>query len=324
MIQNKDNSKLIVIAEDSLTQAEGLRYMLENFGYEVIHCIDGKAALSFIKKTRPLMLISDIVMPEMNGYELCRRIKEDKYLWDLPVILLTSLSEITDVIKGLESGADGYVMKPYKEHYLLSRINHVLENKHLLLGERSHNSLDIMFAGQNYKINSNPLQILNLLLSTYDSAVQKNIELSEKEKELILMNQSLQQNVAERKEKLKEQLTQKIAAEKILRKSEEKYRALVDNAIIGVFISAIDGDLLFANDALKEMLEYESDVELLSLDTKEFYKHPEKRIDFINQLKKTGKGIEDYPRYLFFIYYGTACKMWSFLSILKNTESHKD
>lgn len=286
---DKTNNNLIVIAEDSLTQAERLRHMLEGFGYKVSHGIDGREALALVNVEKPLMVIADILMPEMDGYEMCHRIKIDKELWNIPVILLTSLSDTTDVIKGMECGADSYVMKPYKEQYLLSRINHVLENKHLLLGKKHERGLDIFFAGRTYKIRSNPLQILNLLLSTYDSAVQKNLELAEEEKELILMNRTLQQKVEERKKELKAQLTQRIGAEKILKKSEEKYRELVDNALIGVFISDTRGNILFANEALKSMLEYESVEELLSVNAQVFYKDPKDRNILVSQLRETGK-----------------------------------
>ncbi|MCK4430453.1 MAG: response regulator, partial [Candidatus Aminicenantes bacterium] len=286
---DKTNNNLIIIAEDSLTQAERLKHMLEGFGYEVLHGIDGREALALVREVKPLMVISDILMPEMDGYEMCQRIKKDEKLWNIPVILLTSLSDTTDVIKGMECGADGYVMKPYKEQYLLSRINHVLENKHLLLGKKPERGLDIFFAGRNYKIRSNPLQILNLLLSTYDSAVQKNLELAEEEKELILMNRTLQQKVEERKKELKAQLAQRIEAEKILKKSEEKYRELVDNALMGVFILDTRGNILFANEALKSMLEYESVEELLSVKSQVFFKDPEDRNVLISQLRETGK-----------------------------------
>jgi PAS domain S-box-containing protein len=286
---DKTENNLIVIAEDSLTQAERLKHMLEGFGYEVSHGIDGREALALVRKKKPLIVISDILMPEMDGYEMCHRIKTDEELWNIPVILLTSLSDTTDVIKGMEYGADSYVMKPYKEQYLLSRINHILENKHLLLGKKPERGLDIFFAGRNYTIRSNPLQILNLLLSTYESAVQKNLELAEREKDLILMNQSLEQKVEERKKELKAQLAQKIEAEKILKRSEEKYRELVDNALIGIFILDTRGNMLFANEALKFMLEYESFEELLSVKSQIFFKDTKNRDVLISQLRETGK-----------------------------------
>jgi PAS domain S-box-containing protein len=287
--KNKDNNKLIIIAEDSFTQAEELKHMLEEFGYEVSYGINGMEILALVRKIKPLMVIADILMPGMDGYEMCHRIKTDEKLWDIPVILITSLSDTTDVIKGIECGADGYVMKPYEEQYLLSRINHILDNKHLLLHKRPERSLDIFFGGKNYKIGSNPLQILNLLISTYDSAVQKNLELAEREKELILMNQALEQKVEERKKELNTELDQRMEAEKILKKSEEKYRELVDNALIGVYISNTQGKILFANEAFKSMLEYKSVEELLSVNDQVLYKDPKERNVLISQLRETGK-----------------------------------
>jgi len=285
--QEPDN--LIIIAEDSPTQAERLKYMLEGFGYEVSHVINGREALVLINKRKPLMVITDILMPAMDGYELCHKIKTDERLWDTPVILLTSLSDTTDIIKGMECGADSYLMKPFKEQYLLSRINQILANKHLLMGERPEKSMDIFFAGRNYKINSNPLQILNLLLSTYESAVHKNLELAENEKELILMNHSLEQKVGERKKELQAQLVQKIEAEKILKRSEEKYRELVDNALAGVFISDIRGDILFANDAMASLLEYQSVEELLSVNFRKLFKFPDDLDVLSSRSGKNGK-----------------------------------
>src|SRR3989337_4364013 len=117
------NGVEILIVEDSPSQAEQLKHILEQHDYSVSVAINGKEALALINKHKPTIVISDIIMPEMDGYELCRQIKADENLPNIPVILLTSLSgPTTDVIKGLESGANNVIMKPYNEEYLLSRI----------------------------------------------------------------------------------------------------------------------------------------------------------------------------------------------------------
>jgi PAS domain S-box-containing protein len=286
---DKENNKLILIAEDSLTQAERLRYMLEKIGYTVRHAINGKEALDTARKERPLLILSDIRMPEMDGYELCKTVKNDKTLWDIPFILLTVLDDPRDVIMGIECGADSYMMKPYSDNYLLSRINQVLDNKHLLTRNKGEESLEINFAGAQYHINSNPLQILNLLLSTYDSICQKNTELAENENEMILMNQDLQNMVEKRKMELKIQLEQKIKAEKVLEKSAEQYRELVDNALIGVIITTGKGEILFANSALIEMLEYEIPEEFLKKGIIGFYKNPQDRDELMRLLNEKGE-----------------------------------
>ncbi len=116
----------VLIVEDSPTQAERLRYILEQQSHRVSLARNGKEALALIHDHLPTMVISDIVMPEMDGYELCRTIKANPNLRDLPIVLVTSLADPQDVIKGLECGADSFVPKPYDEAYLLSLLRQIL------------------------------------------------------------------------------------------------------------------------------------------------------------------------------------------------------
>lgn len=124
------NTKKILIAEDSPTQALRLQMILEKQGYEVLHCNNGKEALELIDETDPPdIIISDIIMPIVDGYELCRRIKQNKKISGIPVILLTQLSNPDDVIQGLQAGADNFISKPYSEEFLLGRIGDILLNQ---------------------------------------------------------------------------------------------------------------------------------------------------------------------------------------------------
>src|SRR5438067_428920 len=116
----------IVIAEDSPTQAEQLKYHLNARGYAVTVARNGNEALAAALENKPVMVISDVMMPGMDGYSLCKEIKSRPTLKDIPVILLTSLSKPQDVLKGLESGADNFIRKPYDEKYLLSRVDYIL------------------------------------------------------------------------------------------------------------------------------------------------------------------------------------------------------
>ena len=163
----------ILVAEDSLTQAMKLLHVLEQHGCRASHARDGKEALALLAKHVPTLVITDVNMPEMNGFELCRRIKNDPKLKELPVILLTSLSAPQDIIHGLECGADNFVVKPYEEDFLLSRLVTVLANRNLGMAADVR-EIPIYFAGQRYVINSARRQILNLLLSTYETAVKTN------------------------------------------------------------------------------------------------------------------------------------------------------
>ena len=106
----------ILIVEDSPTQARRLQYILEQQGYQVAHAANGRLALDAARQRKPALVISDVVMPEMDGYEVCRQLKADASLGDVPVILVTTLSDPGDVIRGLECGADNFILKPYDEH----------------------------------------------------------------------------------------------------------------------------------------------------------------------------------------------------------------
>jgi CheY-like chemotaxis protein len=99
----------ILIVEDSLTQAGRLKCLLEKNGHPVIVAANGKEALSLLGTRKPDLIISDIIMPEMDGYQLCKQIKSDENLKDIPVILLTALSDPKDVLKGLECNADNFI-----------------------------------------------------------------------------------------------------------------------------------------------------------------------------------------------------------------------
>ncbi|MBV6511953.1 MAG: hybrid sensor histidine kinase/response regulator [Ignavibacteriales bacterium] len=185
-------NKELLIVEDSPTQLEQLRYILEQNGYNVRTAREGKSAYDMILESKPALVISDIVMPEMNGYELCTKIKESPDLKDISVMLLTNLSDPQDVIKGLQAGADNFLTKPYNEYFLLSRISYILLNKDLR--DRSSSSdmgIHIVFGGEKYFINSDRMQIIDLLLSTYENAIQKNSELAEANKQLLNMHREI-------------------------------------------------------------------------------------------------------------------------------------
>lgn len=174
----------ILIVEDSATQAMMLQYFLEQQGCVVRWSPNGRKALEALAERAPTIVISDINMPEMDGYELCRRIRSDPRHKDLPVILLTSLSDPKDVIAGLQSGADSFIVKPYDEKFLLSRIDYVLTNQKLRAEACVEGTVEVAFGGETYLLSSERIQMIDFLLCTYEVAVQKNIELEEAKKQV--------------------------------------------------------------------------------------------------------------------------------------------
>lgn len=174
----------ILIVEDSATQAMMLQHFLEQQGCEVRWASNGRKALDAIAERTPAIVISDINMPEMDGYELCHRVRANPENRDLPVILLTSLSDPKDVITGLQSGADSFIVKPYDEKFLLARIDYILKNQNLRTRASEEGSVEVYFGGQKYQLNSERIQMIDFLLCTYEVAVQKNAELGRAKKQV--------------------------------------------------------------------------------------------------------------------------------------------
>ncbi len=110
----------ILVVEDSRTQAEFIRHILETEGYNVTLAGGGIEAIRRIEAVRPDIVLTDILMPGMDGYDLCRRIKQD--FPSIPVIMVTNLYDPADVMKGLAAGADSFIVKPVDPGLVPSQI----------------------------------------------------------------------------------------------------------------------------------------------------------------------------------------------------------
>ncbi len=174
----------ILIVEDSHTQAIYLKKILLQKKYNVTTAHNGEEALKAIKKEKPNIVVSDVLMPEMDGYELCYKIKSDDNLKNIPVILLTTLSDPEDIIKGLKVGADHFITKPFKPDFLISHIQYILINHELRKKGVADFGMEIYFGGRKYFLTSNRIQILDLLFSTYEAVIHKNKELERLNREL--------------------------------------------------------------------------------------------------------------------------------------------
>jgi two-component system sensor histidine kinase/response regulator len=239
----------ILIAEDSQTQAEELTHYLSARGYTVTVARDGRQALAAALRSKPAMIITDVVMPEMDGYTLCKEIKSLPALKDVPVVLLTSLSKPQDIVKGLECSADSFIRKPYDDKYLLSRVEYILTNVELRKTERLQVGVQLQFGGQSHFITAEKQQILDLLISTYEGAVQINEELEIKQQELQQAKETLEARVAERTAEL-DQTNQQLQVELVERKrAEEQINKL--NEDLERRVAERTAQLAAANDELK-------------------------------------------------------------------------
>ena len=119
----------IVLAEDNPTQANIILLSLEDKGYEIIWEKDGESALNSIKTQLPDLVILDIIMPVMDGYQVLEKIKADENTRHIPIIILTAKDLSVDLIKGRRLGADDYIVKPYNPNLLEESIKLLLNKK---------------------------------------------------------------------------------------------------------------------------------------------------------------------------------------------------
>jgi PAS domain S-box-containing protein len=231
----------ILIAEDSPTQARHLQHILENRGYSVTVGANGRLALDAALRRKPALLISDVVMPEMDGYELCCQIKQHPTLRDTPVILVTTLSDPHDVIRGLECGADQFILKPYDEGHLLDRVQFMLLNREMRRVDQPGMGIEISFNGQKHYITADRLQILTLLMSTYEAAVQRNNELRATQETLQQTNGELQQLTLDLEDRVLQRTRDLEDANIELRHSQHRFQTLTESLPQLVWTSTPEG-----------------------------------------------------------------------------------
>ncbi len=116
-------ARKILVVDDEERIVEIIRAYLEKDGFAVAVALDGKAALDLARKERPDLIILDLMLPEVSGWDVCRILRKES---EVPIIMLTARDDVTDKIVGLELGADDYVTKPFDPKELLSRIRAVL------------------------------------------------------------------------------------------------------------------------------------------------------------------------------------------------------
>lgn len=184
----------IQVVEDSPIQAEMLRRILVDAQYEVTLATNGVEGLEALRRGHPDLVISDVTMPVMDGFEMCRRIRDDASLDDIPVILLTAMSDFEDVVRGLNAGADNYVTKPYDHAVLLERVRATLARP---VRDRGEPRLELTaeLADGPVAVRAGGQQMLNLMLPTYRNALLQNRQLLSTQDELATLNARLQQEV---------------------------------------------------------------------------------------------------------------------------------
>jgi DNA-binding response OmpR family regulator len=115
----------ILVADDDPLVLKSITFILQKAGFRVVTATDGCAALEKIRAEKPRLAMLDVMMPNMNGLDVCRAIKEDESLRDIPVFLVTARAMVQERERGLEAGADDYITKPFANKFLIERIRAV-------------------------------------------------------------------------------------------------------------------------------------------------------------------------------------------------------
>lgn len=171
---------IVVVIEDSRTQAAQLRAILAREGLDVRVAEDGEAGLAVCQQLAepPAVVLSDVLMPGIDGFEVCRRLKADARLAAVPVMLLTSLGDPRDVLRALQAGADNYCTKPYRADVLVRRVRQLSER-----GDRGDKA-EVELDGERFVLGSSIGRLADVLVSSLVDAGERYHALERSRREL--------------------------------------------------------------------------------------------------------------------------------------------
>ena len=271
----------ILVVEDSSTQAEQLRLVLKDEGYHVEVAVDGQQGLDRVLASDFDLVISDVLMPVLSGYDLCRRIKAHPDKGHVPVLLLTLLRDPLDILQGVECGADNYLTKPYHPEALLDRVRYIFDNQARRAAGGVTVGVEVSFLGRTFAVTSEKEQILDLLLATCVDVVRANRELNDSRAELLRLHEELDGRVkartaelAESNAALRQEVEVRRRAEVALRDERDFNSALLDTEGAMVVVLDRDARVVRFNRACESLTGY-SFAEVRGRDARELFLLPE-------------------------------------------------
>ena len=215
----KTTSGDILIVDDETANLKLLEELLSREGYTVRPADLPQLAINAALAQPPALILLDVIMPEMDGFEVCKRLKQDERTRDIPVIFISALQDVQSRVHGLEAGGVDFISKPFQEEEILPRV-------------RTH------------------IELRNMQLNLEEMVVRRSAALA---------------------------------------KSETKYRGLVENALVGVFTTTIDGRFTFVNDAMVRMFDFDSTEQMLSKGSLERWRDLRDRERMLAELQKHGR-----------------------------------
>jgi len=156
------DSKNILVVEDDLDIRELISFNLANEGHQVFEANDGEVGIDKARNNNPDLILLDLMLPGIQGLDVCRIIKSDQETKEIPIIMVTALGQEEDIVKGLETGADDYITKPFSIKVLIARVNAVLKRS-IEVGKDK--SKDILINGINIKTRSREVWVNKNLIN---------------------------------------------------------------------------------------------------------------------------------------------------------------
>jgi len=129
--KDQEKTPVVLVVDDNQQNLELLQAYLEDMDCETVPARDGLEAMEIIGKKTPDLILLDVMMPKMSGFEVCKRIKNDPKTADIPIIMVTALNEFGDIERGIDSGTDDFISKPVNKLELTTRVKTMLKLKHL-------------------------------------------------------------------------------------------------------------------------------------------------------------------------------------------------
>lgn len=178
-------AKKILVVDDEAHIRELIRFNLEKEGLVVVEAVDGAAAVKSARAEKPDLVVLDLMLPNIDGLEVCRSLKKDVELSGIPVIMLTAKSEEIDKILGLEMGADDYLTKPFSPRELLARIKAVIRRVsrdtategELVIGNLRINfpRYDVTLSGQRIELTPKEFELLKLFVTNIGRVLTRDL-----------------------------------------------------------------------------------------------------------------------------------------------------
>ena len=165
----------IMVVEDTMTQAMMIQHVLEKQNIRVTIARSGDKALKTLSEveSKPDLILCDVNMPEMNGFELCLKIKADPQLHNIPFVLLSTLVDNADLLHVIESGADNFIYKTFEDEYFVQRLSSIWSSW-ILYDMKDPQTTTIFINGERHHITVSGQRLANLLVSAFETAVFHN------------------------------------------------------------------------------------------------------------------------------------------------------